>query len=411
MKIELQRIKIREIVDGYVDSDTEGCRGLGGRLDIRPKYQRNFVYDAAKREAVIHSVRHNFPLSVMYWVKKGEGTDEDPIRYEVLDGQQRTISICQFVDGAFPVKSDNGNPQFFSTLDNTPGGAQDKFLDYELMVYICEGTEEEELEWFQVINIAGEELTKQELRNAIYSGEWLTDAKRYFSRINGGGKRDADPFMNAKWNRQEVLEKAIDWVSHGDIEGYMSKHRRDEDASELVKGFKAIISWVKRVFPTYRKEMKRVPWGPLYNKYAKKFGSADADRLEEQVSRLMADEDVTNKAGVYSYVLGEPERSLSIRKFTDRQKREAYERQHHRCPMCEAEGKDVEYAIGEMDGDHIVPWSKGGTTTTDNLQMLCKKHNQKKSNDADVPNEQRKRQTSDPVDPLAGRTPVDTRVM
>lgn len=403
MKVELHHIKIRDIAKGFVDSDTEGCRGFGGRLDIRPKYQRNFVYDDKKRNAVIHSVRHNFPLSVMYWVRKGTGTPEDPTRYEVLDGQQRTISICQFLNKAFPVMSDNGNPQFFHNLTDEQ---QEAFLDYELMVYVCEGTEQEELEWFQVINIAGEELSKQELRNAIYSGPWLTSAKEYFSKPTAGGKKIGDPYMTAKWVRQEGLQVAIDWVSHGDIEGYMSQHQQDEDAKELWDKFKAIIDWVKRVFPTYRKEMKKVPWGPLYDKYGKKFQQGDADRLEKEVARLMADEDITKKPGIYSYVLGEPEKVLSIRAFNERQKREACERQHHHCPMCEAEGVDIEYDIKEMEADHIVPWSKGGTTTSDNCQMLCKDHNGKKSNKTNDKAEQRKRTVEAPQDPLAGNSAV-----
>ena len=226
MKVELQPIKIREIVNGFVDNDVEGCKGLGGSLDIRPKYQRNFVYDDKKRDAVIHSVRHGFPLSIMYWVKKGTGTADDPYRYEVLDGQQRTISICQFVNKAFPVKSDRGNFQFFQNLTDEQ---QQEFLDYELMVYICEGTEEEELQWFQVINIAGESLSKQELRNAVYSGTWLSSAKEYFSKPGSGGQKIGDDYMSCQWKRQEGLETAIDWVSHGNIERYMSEHQHDEN--------------------------------------------------------------------------------------------------------------------------------------------------------------------------------------
>lgn len=407
MKIELKKITIRQVVDGFVDNDTEGCKGFGGDLDIRPKYQRNFVYDEKKRNAVVHSVRHDFPLSVMYWVKKGSGTQDDPYRYEVLDGQQRTISVCQYVNKAFPVPV-KGNFKFFHNLTDEE---QEKFLDYELMVYICEGTEAEELEWFQVINIAGEPLSRQELRNAIFSGPWLTSAKEYFSKPNSGGKKIGDPYMSAKWIRQEGLEKALDWVNHGDIEGYMSQHQRDEDAKELWTKFKAIIDWVKRVFPTYRKEMKKVPWGKLYDKYAKKFGKNDADRLEKRIAELMMDEDVSNKAGIYSYVLGEPESCLSIRKFTDKQKREAYERQHHHCPICEANGDLTEYELKDMEADHIVPWSKGGATTTDNLQMLCHDHNNAKSNKSNASDEQRKRQLDAPVDPLANNPTIDSRML
>ena len=227
----------------------------------------------------------------------------------------------------------------------------------------------------------------QELRNAIYSGTWLTSAKEYFSKPNSGGKKIGDKYLTADWNRQGGLEVALKWVSHDDIIGYMSEHAGTEEdgtplyenAEDLYNKFEEIIKWVKRVFPNYRKEMKKADWGSLYDKYGSKFQKKDAERLEKLVSKYMADEDVTKKPGIYGYVLGEPEKVLSIRKFNDRQKREAYERQEGKCPRCQAEGNDQVYDIGEMEADHIAPWSQGGATVSENCMMLCKDHNGVKS--------------------------------
>ena len=416
MKVELHKIKIRDVADGFVDSDTEGVKGYGGRLDIRPKYQRNFVYKDKQRDAVIHSIRAGFPLSIMYWVRKGSGTDEDPYRYEVLDGQQRTISFCQYINKGFPI-NEKGNFRFFHNLTQEE---KDAFLDYELMVYICEGSEAEELEWFQVINIASEPLSNQELRNAIYSGTWLTSAKEYFSKPNSGGKKIGDKYLTADWNRQGGLEVALKWVSHEDIIGYMSEHAGTEEdgtplyenADDLYNKFEEIIKWVKRVFPNYRKEMKKVDWGYLYDQYGSKFQKKDADRLEKLISKYMADEDITKKPGIYGYVLGEPEKVLSIRKFNDRQKREAYERQEGKCPRCQAEGNEQVYDIGEMEADHITPWSQGGATVSENCMMLCKDHNNTKSDAKGKGGKKavkEEEKTEQPIDPLASSTPLDVK--
>ena len=378
MKVDLFRIPVKEIADGYVDSDIEGVRGYHGLLDIRPKYQREFVYNDKQRDAVINSVRHDFPLSVMYWVKKEKEDPNDPKQtidvFEVLDGQQRTLAICQYINGDYSID--------FQYFHNLTDEEQDQIYNYELMVYVCEGTETEELEWFQVINIAGEKLTDQEIRNAIFSGEWLTSAKRYFSKPGCAAVKTAGDYMNGKCNRQELLETAINWVAGGkdQIEHYMSQHQNDEDADELWKDFKNIIDWVKRVFPNYRKEMKKVDWGYLYHKYGSKFQQKDADALEKKITKLLQDPDVSKKQGVWPYVLGEPEKVLSIRDFDDKQKREAYERQQGICPFCHEEGNDTKYELKDMEADHITPWSKGGPTTSENCQMLCKEHNAKKSN-------------------------------
>ena len=243
MKIELNEITVREVAEGYLDSAEEGVVGYGGRLDIRPKYQREFVYDEKKRNAVIDTIRKGFPLNVMYWVVTDEGT------YEVMDGQQRTISFCQYVNGDFSVPVD-GHPMAFHNLPKT---LQDQILDYKLMVYFCSGTDKEKLDWFRIINIAGERLTDQELRNAVYTGPWLSHAKPIFSKTNCAAYLLANKYVNGSPIRQEYLETAISWLSGGNIEQYMSAHQHDPNANELWSYFQAVIAWVELTFTTYRK--------------------------------------------------------------------------------------------------------------------------------------------------------------
>jgi hypothetical protein len=362
MIIKLQEIKVREIVEDYEDRDEAGVSGYGGRLDIRPPYQREFVYKDEQRNEVIRTVRKNFPLNVMYWVVREDGG------FEVMDGQQRTISLCQYVNGDFSVEFD-GNPYAFHNLTHDE---QEQILDYPLQVYFCDGTDKEKLDWFEIINIAGEELTPQELRNAVYTGSWLADAKLKFSKSNAPAKGLAEKYVTGSPIRQQYLETALNWLSDGEIKQYMSDHQHDQNANELWLYFKAVIEWVENTFTNYRKEMKGVNWGKLYNEYGKQ--SVNTDELEAKISQLMRDEDVTKKSGIYTYVLTGDERPLSIRAFTDNQKREAYERQAGICPVC---GKHFE--ISEMEADHITPWSKGGKTTADNCQMLCKDDNRRKS--------------------------------
>lgn len=362
MKIELQEITIREVVNGYMDNAEAGVVGYDGKLDIRPPYQREFVYKDEQRNEVVRTIRKKFPLNVMYWVVRDDGG------YEVMDGQQRTISLCQYVNGDFSVEFD-GNPY---TFHNLTSDEQKQILDYKLQVYFCDGTDKEKLDWFKIINIAGEKLTPQELRNAVYTGSWLTDAKLKFSKSNAPAKGLAEKYVSGSPIRQEYLETALNWLSDGNIDGYMSIHQRDQNANELWLYFKAVIEWVEQTFKNYRKEMKGVNWGKLYNEFGKV--NIDTDKLEAQIIELMKDEDVTKKSGIYDYVLTGNERSLSIRAFTDGQKREAYERQSGICPVC---GKHFE--IQEMEADHITPWSKGGKTTADNCQMLCKDDNRRKS--------------------------------
>jgi hypothetical protein len=367
VKIDLHQIAIRNLVKGYVNSGYEGVVGYDGALDIRPKFQREFVYDIVQQQAVIGTILSGFPLNVMYWSTHPVGRDGNP-SYEMLDGQQRSMSICEYIDGSFSVNV-GGNPKNFDNLSTTD---QDRIFNYELMVYFCDGTEDEKLAWFEVINIAGLKLTAQELRNAVYTGQWLTSAKRYFSREGQGAHKLAkDYIMPGEVDRQALLEKAIIWVSgKGDdtIKSYMNDHRQDANADELWVYFKSVIDWAKLKFPKVRAPMRTVPWHEMYNVY----GSAtlDADALETRVKQLMEDDEVERKPGIYVYVLTGDERALALRAFSDNQRREAYERQNGICPMC----KD-HFEIGEMDGDHILPWSKGGKTTSDNCQMLCIKDN------------------------------------
>ncbi len=365
MKIELHKIKISEVVKDYKDSAEEGVTAFGGKLDIRPKYQREFVYDAKHRDEVIRTIKKNFPLNVMYWVKKEDGN------FEVLDGQQRTISIAQFVNGDFSIEF-NGRTAMFHNLTKEE---QDQILNYELMIYHCEGEEKEKLDWFKIINIAGMELTPQELRNAVYTGPWLSDAKLKFSKSNCAAyllANDGGQLITGSPIRQEYLETALSWINNEDIEGYMAKCQHDENAEDLWQYFQKVIYWVREMFPNYRKEMASVNWGELYNEFSnKKF---DAEKLEAEIKELMQDEDVTKKSGIYPYVLTRKEKYLSIRAFTPNMKREVYERQNGVCLVCKKE-----FSLSDMEADHIDPWHEGGKTTPENCQMLCKEDNRRKS--------------------------------
>ena len=358
MKIELKEITVRELTDGFEDNEEAGVVGYDGKLDIRPPYQREFIYKDKQRDAVINTVQKDFPLNVMYWAVREDDN------FEVIDGQQRTISICQYVNGDFSFKN--------LYFHNLPDDKQEQILNYKLMVYFCSGTDSEKLDWFRTINIAGEKLTDQELRNAVYSGPWVTDAKRYFSKNGCPAYGIGSDYLKGTAIRQEYLETAIEWISNGTIEDYMSVHQHDPNASALWRYFQDVITWVKATFPTYRKEMKGVDWGTLYNQFHDNI--YDAKKLESEVAALMVDEDVTKKSGIYQYVLTRDEKYLNIRAFTDNQKREAYERQKGICVKC---GKHFE--LNEMEADHITPWHEGGKTSAENCQMLCKDDNRRKS--------------------------------
>jgi Protein of unknown function DUF262/HNH endonuclease len=350
-------ITVRDLFEGYEDNDELGVRAYGGKLDVRPPYQREFVYKDKQRAAVIDTLRHDFPLNVMYWAVRDDGS------YEIIDGQQRTISICQFVEGEFAV--DN---LYFHNLQEDE---KEQVLNYGLTVYLCSGTDSERLSWFRIVNIAGVVLTTQELRNAVYSGPWLSHAKTIFSKNNCPAQGLASRYVKGPANRQAMLETAISWLSGGEIEQYMASHQLDPNANELWSYFQAVIAWVELTFTTYRKEMLGLDWGGLYDEF--KDVLYDTAKLEDEIKTLMIDDDVKNKKGVYSYVLTRNEKYLSIRQFTEADRRAAYERQGGICAKC---GKHFE--IDEMEADHIDPWSKGGRTNAVNCQMLCLEDNRRK---------------------------------
>lgn len=358
MNIQLKEITIRELTENYQDNEENGVIGFAGKLDIRPPYQREFIYKDKQREAVIDTITKDFPLNVMYWAVRNDES------FEVIDGQQRTISICQFVEGDFAFKN-----RYFHNLQNDE---KEQILDYKLMVYLCSGTDSEKLEWFKTINIAGEKLTDQELRNAVYSGSWVSDAKRYFSKNGCVAYAMGSDYLSGSPIRQEYLETTIKWISKDQIEKYMAENQHRPNANEIWLYFQSVINWVKATFPKYRREMKGIGWGFLYNQF--KHQNFDHAKLEAEISELMQDEDVTHKKGIYEYVLTRNEKFLNIRAFSDNMKREAFERQNGICVKC-----GDRFEIHEMEADHITPWHEGGKTSAENCQMLCKLDNRMKS--------------------------------
>lgn len=395
MDIKLHQIKIRELCESYEDLSLqeEGITGYGGRLNIRPKYQREFVYDDKKRNAVMDTVWKGFPLNVMYWVRtagsqKAEEESEHTrlstfdlersglstaIEYELLDGQQRTISICSFIAGEYMMNFD-GNLLGFNNMTETQ---KNRILDYELQVYICEnGTDEEKLHWFNIINIAGEKLTEQEIRNAVYSGSWVTQAKRRFSKTGCVAYKLASDYMSGSPIRQDYFETALKWIGDKQgmtIEEYMVTHQHDTDADEIWQYFTDVMHWVQSRFPkTYGKVLKQVEWGMLYNKH--KDSALTATALQQEINRLMKDSDVQKKAGVFWYVYDHKEQHLGIRAFDDNTKVEVYLAQDGICPIC-----GNHFKLEEMEADHITPWVEGGHTVKENCQMLCRDCNRRKS--------------------------------
>ena len=361
MNIELHKITVRELTACYVDNNENGVRAYDGKLDVRPPFQREFVYKEKQRDAVIDTLTQGFPLNVMYWAVREDGT------FEIIDGQQRTSSICQYVNGDFAFD--------FRYFHNLQQDEQDQILNYELQVYICSGTDSEKLKWFKTINIAGEELTDQELRNAVYAGPWVSDAKRYFSKNGCPAAKIGSDYLTGSAIRQDYLETAIDWISDGNIELYMSNHQHDVNAAPLWQFFQSVITWIDTTFrPTKerKKIMKGVEWGILYKQY--KDEVIDYNKVDEEVKRLILDDDVTKKTGIYPYILTRKEKHLSIRAFTDAQKLSAYEKQMGFCTDC---GQHFE--LSQMEADHITPWRDGGRTIAENCRMLCRDCNRRKS--------------------------------
>ena len=363
MKIDLKEITVRDLVEDYHDDGEGGVRGYGGKLDIRPPFQREFVYKDKQRDAVIETINKDFPLNVMYWAVRQDGA------YEVIDGQQRTISAAQYVEGDYSLDG-----RYFHNLQDDE---QEQILNYRLQVYVCEGSASEKLDWFRIINIAGERLTGQELRNAVYAGPWVSDAKRHFSRKGAACPAYAigSHYVNGRADRQEYLETAIQWIKDEGqtVEEYMASHQHDKTATALWSHFQSVINRVEAVFPNYRKPMKGVDWGGLYGQLQDE--SLDPEGLEAYVVRLMIDDDVTKKAGIYPYLLTGEEKHLNIRAFSDAMKQKAFEIQNGICGSCAKK-----FEMSEMDADHITPWSEGGKTIEQNCQMLCKQCNRRKSN-------------------------------
>ena len=371
MDIIPKQIKVKDVFNGYADNGDDGVFAYSGKLAIRPPYQREFVYDDNQAEAVIQTVLKGFPLNVMYWVKTGTDT------YEVLDGQQRTLSIMQYLSHKFSISIDNKKYYW----DALPDDKYNAIMDYDFMIYICEGEESEKLEWFKVVNIAGEKLSDQELRNSVYTGTWLSDAKRYFSKRNCAAKRLSDRYITGDPNRQELLEKALKGICelHGikEITEYMAQHKSDADADELWQYFQDVFNWVGKIFPNYYADMKGLDWCHLYNKYHTiPYNSAV---MNSEVKRLHEDEEVQKTKGIYEFLLCRETdpyagRLLNLRAFDKRDKIAAYSKQNGVCPICKKH-----FEFDEMEGDHIIPWSKGGQTVPDNCQMLCKSCNSKKT--------------------------------
>ena len=377
-------MSVARLVDGYQDttrtvnqedsSDPGRIVGLGGKLNIRPPYQRNFVYEGGDLHEVLRTVSHGHPLGVMYWMKNADGG------YEVLDGQQRIISSAQFVaeqrfscGGLFGYAKDE-----IKTFGSLAAAEQQAILNYQLLIYVCEGDDREREEWFKAINIKGKELSDQERRNAIYHGAWLDDAKERFSWNNCPGYRKGNPYISGavKVNRQGYLQKAIEWAARGGgragqsgeaaLTGYMAKHRKKKNATALWDSFCAVIDWVEAVFPEYFPAMKSADWGELYHSHKDGKHEAKAKKYAARIKKLMADEDVSSKAGIYEYILTGHERHLNIRAFTDVDRQSVFARQNKKCNAC-----NKPFALNRLQADHIRPWSENGPTILDNCQLLC----------------------------------------
>ena len=386
METNLQtELTVREICEGFVYNELEGkgLFGLSGKLVIQPEYQRNYIYaDGKKDVAVIDSVLKQYPLGLIYFNKVSDD------KFEVLDGQQRITSLGRFVTGKFPIKDDNGMEQYFDGLDVE---LQERILNTKLLIYECEGEEPEIKEWFRTINIAGVPLNQQEIRNAVYSGPFVTLLKEEFSNSQNANIQKWSAYISGTVNRQEFLECALDWISKGNIDAYMSLHRRDNNINEIKTYFNSVIEWVSTVFTDVEKEMRGLEWGRLYELYHGQ--PYNTNTVSEQVHKLYADPYVKNRKGIFEYILGGCEKSqlLDVRVFDDQTKQLTYNRQTEKaknenisnCPHCaigHSANKQKIWALKEMDADHVTAWSRGGSTSIENCEMLCKTHNRAKGN-------------------------------
>ena len=371
MTIKQIEVTVGEITEGYVNNDELGVRGYGGRLDIRPPYQREFIYNEKEQQAVITTVLSGYPLNVMYWVKRGEDAE---CPFEVMDGQQRTLSLCEYVAGKFSYD--------FKNFFNQPADIQRKILDYRLTVYVCEGEPSEKLEWFKTINIAGKPLNEQEINNAVYAGPFVSDAKRHFSKSNCGAYRLGKDLVNGTPIRQDFLKKALEWMADHETRGgkrqtavgYMAEHQHDPNANNLWSYFQSVLNWAVTNFDPkkFRRIMKGLDWAMLYDRYGTQ--TLDTVALGKRISNLMRDSEIQKQNGIIPYVLTGDEHLLDLRAFPDDIKLAVWEEQGHRCTLC---GKEFDYEF--MEGDHITPWRDGGRTVKENCQMLCKECNRRKS--------------------------------
>jgi len=370
MTIKQIEVTVGDIARGYINNEEQGVRGYGGQLDIRPPYQREFIYNENEQQAVISTVLKGYPLNVMYWVRRSEDAE---CPYEVMDGQQRTLSLCEYVDGKFAYD--------FKNFFNQPADIQKIILDYPLTIYLCEGEPSEKLEWFKTKNIAGKPLNEQEINNAVYAGPFVTDAKRHFSKSNCGAYRLGKDLVNGTPIRQEFLKKALEWMAEHEIRegkpqsvvGYMAEHQHDPNANNLWTYFQNVLNWTITNFDLkkFKKIMKGLNWALYYDKYHST--TLDTADLASRISKLILDSDVQKQMGIIPYVLTGDERHLDLRSFPEDIKLAVWEKQHHICPSCQ---KEFDYEF--MEGDHITPWREGGRTVIENCQMLCRECNRRK---------------------------------
>ena len=367
MTIKQIEVTVGDITKGYVNNDEQGVRGYDGHLDIRPPYQREFIYNEKEQQAVIHTVLQGYPLNVMYWVKRSEDAE---CPYEVMDGQQRTLSLCEYVAGKFSYE--------FKNFFNQPEDIQKRILNYPLTIYVCEGEASEKLEWFKTINIAGKALNEQEINNAIYAGPFVSDAKRHFSKTNCGAARLGKDLVNGTPIRQDFLKVALEWIAEHEtrsghrqsVVGYMSDHQHDPNANNLWSYFQTVLNWAITNFDMkkFKKIMKGLDWAWLYDKYGSE--TLDTAALGQRISTLMR---VQKQSGIIPFVLTGDERYLDLRAFPEDIKLAVWEKQNHICPIC---GKEFDFEF--MEGDHITPWREGGRTVIENCQMLCRECNRRK---------------------------------